>query len=39
MRIRGSIVKVNPQAKLIAIIGFNRLKYFYFHSSQMYIFK
>ena len=39
MRIRGSIVKVNPQAKLIAIKGFNRLKYFYFQSSQMNIFK
>ena len=26
MRIRGSIVKVNPQAKLIAIKGFNMWK-------------
>ena len=39
MRIIGSIVKVNPHAKLIAIKGFNRLKYFYFQSSQMNIFK
>lgn len=39
MRIIGSIVKVNPKAKLIAIKGYNRLIYFYFQSSQMSIFK
>ena len=39
MRIIGSIVKVNPQAKLIAIKGYKRLMYFYFQSSQMSIFK